>query len=166
MPILYVLRHAKSDWGDADLDDFDRPLAPRGRDACRKIAASFAAHGVAPEVVLCSPAVRAVETLEGVRSGLPSETQVRIEDDLYGASAPQVIERLQAIDEPGSIMVIGHNPAMEDLVLALASAGDALDDVRRKFPTAALATLELTVDWKGLAPGTTRLVDFVRPKDL
>ena len=149
---LYLLRHAKSSWDDAALDDHDRPLAGRGRRAAAAIARHMDEQGIAPELVLCSTALRARETCE--RLGL---TEVRYERGLYAASAEELLERVRAIDENvGTAMLIGHNPGMEDLGFAL--TGERME----KFPTGALAVLELE-DWSALR---ATLVAFVRPRDL
>lgn len=166
---LYVLRHAKSSWEDPGLDDHERPLAPRGRRAVEVLADHFRARGIEPALILCSSARRTRETLEG--AGLHGETA--IEDELYSATPGQVLERLRRIpDEVSSAMVIGHNPAMQVLVLRLAAAapseldGSGLAEVQRKFPTGALATLEFGSPWSELSPNGARLTAFVRPKQL
>jgi phosphohistidine phosphatase len=104
------------------------------------------------------------------------DREALIEDELYDASAQELIARLQRLPEIASAMLVGHNPALQMLVLKLAGAtGDAyrsqkadsaLGHVERKFPTGALATLTLDCDWAELAPGCARLVDYVRPKAL
>jgi phosphohistidine phosphatase len=118
-----------------------------------------------PELVLCSPSKRTRETLE--RLGLGDGPEVRIEDELYAASAGELLGALRAVpDEVESVMAIGHNPGIERLALELAVGGDELDRMREKFPTAALATLELDGSWSELAPGGAELVSFVKPKEL
>jgi phosphohistidine phosphatase len=167
---LFILRHAKSSWDDPGLDDHERPLAPRGQRAANVIAEHLRARGIEPDLILCSSARRTRETLEGI--GLRDE--VLIEDELYSASAGQILERLQRVpDEVASVMVIGHNPAMQVLVLRLAGHGTSagldgpgLADVKRKFPTGALATLEFEGGWSELSPGRASLTAFVRPKQL
>jgi phosphohistidine phosphatase len=166
---LFVLRHAKSSWDDPGLDDHERPLAPRGRRAVKVLADHFRANGIEPGLILCSSARRTRETLEGV--GLSGETL--IEDGLYAASPGRVLERLQEIaDEVESAMVVGHNPAMQVLVLRLATDGTRdldgtqLAEVQHKFPTGALATLSFEGAWSGLGPGSASLEAFVRPKQL
>ena len=89
---LYLLRHAKSDWTDEQLDDHDRPLAPRGAEAVERLRRHVASAGVAPELVLCSSARRTVMTLEGL--GLPDSTVTVVEDELYGASSARLLRRL------------------------------------------------------------------------
>ncbi len=164
---LYLLRHAKSSWEQPGLADRERPLAKRGRMACKLIAAHFEASGIAPEAVVCSPAIRARETLDRVRPGLPEATPVRIEPRIYGADWEELLDVGRGLsDELRSAMLIGHNPGFQDLAVALAGGGEQLDRVRRKFPTAALATLLFDGEWSRLRPGAATLADFVRPKQL
>jgi phosphohistidine phosphatase len=166
---LYVLRHAKSSWDDPGMDDHDRPLAPRGRKATELIGAYLRAHEIRPELVLCSTSRRTRETLEGVAPA----GDALIEPELYTAGATAIIERLQRVSEAtGSVMVIGHNPAMQGLVLKLAAGGvrapedSPLAEVQSKFPTGGLATLEFDGAWEALRPGIAELRAFVRPKAL
>ena len=164
---LHLLRHAKSSWDEPSLSDHDRPLAPRGRSASKKMAGHLRDQGIAPDVVLCSSAVRTQETLKLIRGGFAEEALIAVEPDLYGAAAEELLGRLRALDEDlYSVMVIGHNPGMQQLALGLASDGEDLDQVRRKFPTAALATLTFDCDWGELDPGSAQLIAFVRPRDL
>jgi phosphohistidine phosphatase len=166
---LFVLRHAKSSWDNAYLDDFDRPLAPRGRRAAKAMAAHVAAIDPPPALVLCSPARRARDTLEPLTERLPSSTDVRFEEDLYGAPAPLLLNRLRQVPEPtDSVLLIGHNPGLEDLVRDLGGQGDPalVARVQAKFPTAALAELAFDRPWRNLAAGTATLVAFVVPADL
>jgi phosphohistidine phosphatase len=166
---LFVLRHAKSSWDDPGLDDHERPLAARGRRATQLLAEHVHRTGIAPAQVLCSNSRRTLETLEGVAPGGES----LIEPALYSASGAELLERLRRIPEAVSTaMIVGHNPAMQVLVLKLAGAnGDApvdgeLAEVQRKFPTGALATLTFECDWSALAPGCATLESYVRPKSL
>jgi phosphohistidine phosphatase len=162
---LFLLRHAKSSWDEPGLADRERPLAARGRKASKLIGGHLREEGIAPELVLCSPSVRTRETLK--RLGLGDGAEVRIEDELYGASADELLAVLRDLpDELDSVMLIGHNPGIEDLTIRLAGEGEELVRVRDKFPTAALATLELDTSWRGLAPGGAELVAFVKPKEL
>ena len=165
---LFVLRHAKSSWDDPGLDDHERPLAPRGRQATAVIAQYLRANAIEPELVLCSSSRRTQETLDGVKPG----GKQLIEPELYTAGTSAVIERLQRVPEGiRSVMLIGHNPTMQTLVLRLAAGAGGtvstdLDEVQNKFPTAALAMLRFEGAWSDLGPGGARLVGFVRPKQL
>jgi phosphohistidine phosphatase len=173
---LYVLRHTKSSWDDPMLDDHDRPLAPRGRKAARLIGEHIREAGIRPELVLCSSSRRTRETLDAVAPG----GETLIERELYEATCGEVMERLRRIP-PGtaSVMLVGHNPTAQTLVLRLAGAdgdeyatgvgtpvGDELVDVQRKFPTGALATLSFDFEWAELCPGCAALLAYVRPKSL
>jgi phosphohistidine phosphatase len=164
---LYLLRHAKSSWKHADLADHDRPLAGRGRRAAEAIAGHIREETVAPELVLCSTARRAQETCERIGPALGA-APVRYESELYGASASALLERVRSLpDDVASVMLIGHNPAIEELALALARASPRRRDLEVKFPTGALATLLAPVPaWGSLDHDTAELVAFVRPRDL
>jgi phosphohistidine phosphatase len=164
---LFVLRHAKSSWDNPGLDDHERPLAPRGQRACAVMAEHLRANAIEPELVLCSSSRRTRETLEGVA---PAGHRA-IEPELYSATAGALVDRLRRLpDEVGSVMLIGHNPAMQMLVLRLARRDADVADVRatveRKFPTGALATLTFDCGWSELGPGSGRLSALVTPKEL
>jgi phosphohistidine phosphatase len=164
---LFVLRHAKSSWEDPGLEDHERPLAPRGRRAAKVLNQHLRQEQIAPELVICSTARRTRETLDGVDPG----GEISIESELYAASAKDVVERLRRVPEPtGSVMVIGHNPAMQLLVLRLTaneaqvSEGSDLAAIQQKFPTGALASLTFGCAWSELSPGAAELAAYVRPK--
>jgi phosphohistidine phosphatase len=162
---LYLLRHAKSSWDDPRLDDHDRPLAPRGRRASAVIAEHLRQERIAPALVLCSSARRTRETLERL---MPLDrAEVRIEGELYGASPKDLLQRLREVpDEVDSVMLIGHQPAIQELALQLAAEGSELERLKAKFPTAALATLDFPGEWSGLGRGSAELVAYVKPKQL
>jgi len=165
MRTLYLLRHAKSSWDDPELPDRERPLAPRGVRDAKRIARHMRRLEIAPVLVLCSPAVRALQTLEPIEAEL-TEARVDVEDRLYGASSGTLLERLRAVpDEVPSVLLIGHNPGLQDLALLLASRGDELERLEAKFPTAALATMSLA-RWSSLSAGDAELSAYVVPKQL
>jgi phosphohistidine phosphatase len=164
---LFLLRHAKSSWDDSEVLAHDRPLAPRGRRAVRLIAEHLGREGVTPALVLCSSARRARETLEGIGPALGEAIPVQIERELYAASDGRLLERLRAVEDGvESVMLIGHNPGVEQLALSLAGGGQNLAVLRRKYPTGALATLEFSGRWGDLRPGSAELTDFITPKQL
>jgi phosphohistidine phosphatase len=166
---LYLLRHAKSSWGEPAADDHDRSLAPRGRRAAQLIGDHVRDAQIAPALVLCSSARRTQETLDLIAPALGPSAVVLVERRLYGASAGQLLGRVQSVsDAVRSVMVIGHNPGLEDLAGTLAGtgAGDALDRMAMKFPTAALATFTVPTAWPDLAPGGATLAAYVVPRDL
>jgi phosphohistidine phosphatase len=167
MKRLYLLRHAKSSWDDPALADHDRPLAPRGRRAATAMAEHFRRKGVGPELVLCSTSRRTRQTLKRIAPGLGKNAEVAIQPELYAASAADLLKVLHEVpDEVESVMLIGHNPAIQDLALSLARSGPEIARVRSKFPTAALATLKLDGSWRELTPGSAELVSLVKPKEL
>jgi phosphohistidine phosphatase len=162
---LYVLRHAKSSWEDPTLEDRERSLAPRGRRAVKLLRDYLRENHIEPAQVLCSPARRTVETYHGVAP--PGE--VLVEPALYDATASELLERLHSVPAAAeSVMIIGHNPTVQGLVLKLARPQDGgqLSEVARKFPTGALATLEFSCAWSELSPGCARLTGFVRSRSL
>jgi phosphohistidine phosphatase len=167
MKTVWLLRHAKSSWDDPSLSDRDRPLAPRGlRDA-----ATMASHLATldhPQLVLCSAGLRARQTLAAVVPSLGITVEIRIEPELYTFDADVLSERLRRVDdEVASVMLVGHNPALEELALALGSQGALRDRLAQKFPTAALAAIEVPDGtWSSLREGTGEIVRFVVPKDL
>jgi phosphohistidine phosphatase len=167
MKQLFLLRHAKSSWDDSELVDHDRPLAPRGRRAVKLIAEHLGRQGVKPALVLCSSALRTRETLGGIVAALGDGVSVQIEGELYAASEQSLLERLRAVEDGvESLLLIGHNPGLEQLALRLAGSGHKLAVLSRKFPTGALATLEFSGRWGDLRPGRAELTDFVTPKEL
>jgi phosphohistidine phosphatase len=166
---LHLLRHAKSSWDDPGLEDHDRPLAPRGRRAARLLAAHIAKHGIAVDLVLCSSAVRARQTLELVGPSLGGTPDIRTEDGLYAAGAPDLLSRLRSVDDrTWRVLMIGHNPGLEDLAEDLAGHGDAVarHALQQKFPTGALATLSMQSSWRDLSPGAAYLESLLLPRRL
>ena len=166
MRLVYLLRHAKSSWKTGALDH-DRPLSGRGRRAAKVLSRHLREQRIEPQLVLCSTARRARETLERIEPALGTPP-VQIERELYGASSDELLERLRGVpDDVGSVMLIGHNPGMQMLALALALPSAAARELEAKYPTAALATLAFPgASWNELEPGTAELVGFLRPRDL
>jgi phosphohistidine phosphatase len=166
---LLLLRHAKSSWDKPAADDLDRPLAPRGRRTAPLIAAEMARRGWVPELVLCSPARRTRETWDLVAPAL-GPVPVTYDPGLYLA-APAALLRLVRATAPevACLLVIGHNPGLQELALLLAdpASGDSLGRLRAKLPTAALAVLgQSGGPWSAVAAGGLRLQAFVTPGDL
>jgi phosphohistidine phosphatase len=160
---LELLRHAKSSWADPDLADHDRPLNARGRAAAALVGRHMHQQTPPPDLVLCSSATRTRQTLQLLELG--ADAQVRFEDELYGAGAAGLLARLKAVPTSvGAVLLIGHNPGLEDLTRLLDR--DGLTSVH-KFPTAALAVLAFDIGaWNELAPGTGHLATFFTPRDL
>lgn len=166
MPHLYLLRHAKSSWDEPGMDDRDRPLSPRGRRAAERVGEHVRAEGIRPDLVLCSPAVRARQTLARVRRGL-GDPKVTFDETLYAAEADRLLARLRTVPaDAEAVMIVGHNPGLQDLALELAAKGGDLRRLRGKLPTGALATLAFEGPWQELGPRRAKLVRFVVPRDL
>lgn len=167
MKRLFLVRHAKSAWDDPALRDRDRPLAPRGRRAAKRVARWAKKHGVRPQLVVCSSAVRAQQTLQRLLPGL-GEPEVWVEVTLYAAEVETLLARIRALpDEADEAMLIGHNPGLMEVLLLLAAPGELRERAAVNVPTGALAELEADVErWADLAPGEARLTEFVVPREL
>ena len=173
MKTIYILRHAKSDQGDGSVKDHDRPLNARGREAAPAMGAYLKAKGYKPALILCSTAKRTVETCNLVRPSLGDMT-VTFEEGLYLAEARAILERVRRLDDAvDSVMVIGHNPGLEQLANGLSAspaneAGEKLHRrMREKFSTCALAVIEFSAAaWREVKTGGGVLRDFMRPRDL
>lgn len=164
---LVVLRHAKSVW-PTGVPDHERPLAPRGRRDAPAAGRALAEADCLPDLALCSTAVRARQTWELAAEQWGTPPPVRLDERLYGADVPELLEAVREVpDQVRTLLLIGHNPGLEELVLELAGDGldDALDEVRTKFPTSAVAILAWHGNsWQELAPGTALLTDVTVPR--
>ncbi len=167
---LLLLRHAKSSWGDRELDDHDRPLAPRGEKAAARIGDYLAQRGPLPSLALCSSARRTRDTLERLIARLPEPPEVVQARELYLASVNEVLGQIRrAPDAHAVLLVVGHHPTTQALALQLSGRGDpqALRRLRAKFPTGALAELCFAAErWGDLEPGAGELHAFCTPKEL
>jgi phosphohistidine phosphatase len=166
---LWLLRHAKSSWDDPDQPDQLRPLARRGIRAAKAMARHMRAAAVAPDLVLCSPARRAVQTWEGVAPGVPPDTAVEIDEAIYHAEGDELLDRLRQVPSGiGSVLLVGHNPGLQDLAVELVGSGapGLRERLVTKFPTGALATIEVQGEWHELTWGAATLVAVVVPREL
>jgi phosphohistidine phosphatase len=170
MKRLTLLRHAKSSWDDAVPRDFDRPLNARGLKAARTMGRWMKDEGLAFDHVVASPAVRVTETLDAVWDGYGQTLKPVWDRRIYLASCVNLLDVVRETPaDVTDLLMAGHNPGLEDLVLMLVpdGSGDPLRDaLEEKYPTAALAVMEFDGDWSALEPRTARLVRFVRPRDL
>lgn len=167
---LYLFRHAKSSWKTDGLDDFDRSLNGRGRAAAPAMGAFMRDEDINPELILCSAARRTRETLALILPFLRGDTVIHIEHDLYLADTNSLFNRLRGITpDVGHVMLIGHNPGMQDLAehLIVPEESPAQRGLRSKFPTAALAEIRLeTGRWADLTPHGGTLTRFTTPRAL
>ena len=171
MKTLYVLRHAKSDWNDARLRDFDRPLNKRGRLGAALMGAHIRDYHPNWSRIIASPAVRVTQTIEIAAEFAGSSPPVNWDRRIYLASSIALVELLrEQADELSSIIMVGHNPGLEDLIFDLVpdnGSSPLRDVVEEKFPTAAFAVIELPIDrWADVTEGEARLVHLMRPRDL
>ncbi len=170
MRTLYLLRHAKSDRGNPELSDIDRPLAPRGRRDAPAMAAYMRERDYRPDLILCSPATRTRETLALLQPVLGSDIRAEFDRKLYLGSPDLLLRRLRDVEGTiAGVLVIGHNPGLERLASALAPRGDrrALARMREKYPTCGLAVIHLHIDrWEQTDLGSGTLTDFMVPAGL
>ena len=167
MKRLGLFRHAKSDWDDLTLRDFDRGLNDRGRLGAAIMGRHIREQGIAWDLALASPAERVRRSLEASGLALP----IRWDEQAYLASSSALLDILRAIEgEPESILLVGHNPGLQDLIFDLVDSpqdNPLVAAAAQKYPTGSFAVLELGIDkWRDCAPGCGRLVHFTRPRDL
>ena len=171
---LFLLRHAKSDWGNKSLDDHDRPLSPRGLRAAPLMGAFMRAQNYLPELVKCSPAVRTRQTLDQMKPLFEPAPEILYSRSLYLAQPKSLLAEIrQAPDVCSALMLVGHNPGIGALALALAALPeDEEEEIRKerlaeKFPTTCLVVLDFSASqWRAVKPLSARLVGYVRPEDL
>ena len=168
MKRLTLLRHAKSSWNDPVARDFERPLNRRGRKAARRIGEEMRRLGLAFDAVIASPATRVKETLSEVEQGFGRSLAAEYEQRLYLADLQTLLEIVHGADDAAeSLLVVGHNPGLEMLAVALTTGSGLRDEVATKFPTGAIAEIALpTGRWRDVAPGSGTLARFIRPRDL
>ena len=162
MKTILLLRHGKSNWDIPSLSDRERPLAPRGVKAARRMGRFLERAGPAPDHVLCSPAVRTVETLRHAADAGGWRAAAAVVPQLYGASPDDVLACVRAVD-PGveTLLVVGHEPACSGTA-AILVGGAAL-----RFPTAALACIQLdAAGWDEVRPALGELLWLVAPRML
>jgi phosphohistidine phosphatase len=170
MKILTLLRHAKSGWDDPVARDFDRPLNQRGRRAAVTVGRALKAQAMHFDAVIASPAVRVVETLRDLAHGYGRALEPRHDPALYLASPAILLERIQRTeDSVDRLLVVAHNPGLEQLALLLAGSdrSGCLPEIEAKYPTAAVAVIEFDAErWADVKKGSGALTRFIRPRDL
>jgi phosphohistidine phosphatase len=168
--LIYLFRHAKSSRGDRDRGDFDRPLAPRGERACKAMNRYIAVADIRPDLVLCSAALRARQTVQRVMPALGDQAVMKYDRGLYLASPEAMLNRLRSpADDVGGVMLVGHDPGLQALARRLSGSGDGVHLARleKKFPTGALATLVFRGrSWSELDTGACEFHSLVRPRDI
>jgi phosphohistidine phosphatase len=165
---LLLLRHAKSAY--PGVADHERPLADRGRRDARAAGRWLRETGCVPDYVVCSTAQRARQTWQLAAAQLAADPPITYDERVYQASVSDLLEL--ARDAPPSahtMLVVGHDPAIQELALTLAGAQAAadglLDRMASKFPTSSIAVLEVTGSWPELMADNARLTRFVVPRE-
>lgn len=162
MKTLYLIRHAKSSWDDPNQDDFDRPLNERGHKDAPRMAKRLKERGIAPDLMISSPAARALETAEHIARVLDfSEKQIQKDRSVYHASSDSLLRTIQKVDDKNEIvMIFAHNPGLTDF------ANELLRENISNIPTAGVVGCYLKVDsWKDASMGCGKLVFFDFPKN-
>jgi phosphohistidine phosphatase len=161
MKTLLLLRHAKSDWGDSSLRDFDRPLAERGERDAPRIGKALRKRGVTPDVIIASPAARAKATVQAAMKAAKVELDVTFDESIYGASSAELMKIIRRLpDTSGCALLVGHNPGFEDLVGRLSGS-------QEHMPTAALACIEFQIEhWDAVNDEQGKLAWLLTPKRL
>ncbi len=170
MKHLTILRHAKSDWGDPNLEDFNRPLNERGWKSARRMGKELKERGMRFDLVIASPAARVRETLDGLREKFEMNVEIRFEPRMYGASEQMLLTIVRALHEKVERpLLVGHNPGLERLLVDLTEDDEAglRDCIAGKYPTGALAVVEMPADrWANVEPGSGQIAELILPKEL
>ena len=170
MKTLLLLRHAKSSRKSAHPIDFDRPLAPRGITAVPRMGREITRRGWLPDLALVSAARRTMQSWELISAALPRQPKVKYSETLYEAPVEALLAELRQIpDDVESVLLLGHNPGLQELAIGIAGPGSdqhSLSMMKEKLPTAALARFAFEGSWSELQQQSARLTEFVRPRDL
>jgi phosphohistidine phosphatase len=170
MKRLAVLRHAKSSWGDPRLDDINRPLNERGWKAARRIGRELKHRRMRFDLVLASPAARVRETIDGLQQEFDFEAPIQFEPLIYEATEETLLELVRGLpDTVSAPLCVGHNPGLERLIVGLTrdDREGLRDRIAGKYPTAALAVIELPAKrWKDVRPGSGEVIDLILPREL
>lgn len=162
MKTLLLMRHAKSSWGNSSLSDHDRPLNQRGERACRLMGSFLSEQNLIPDKIICSTAVRAKKTVEGLVETLPFANDIDYRRDLYHADVDILLEELQTLpDDIEIVMLVGHNPGMDEFL-------DVICDEQDHMPTAAIAEIEFDIqNWHRLRANSPAILkNLWKPKEI
>ncbi len=168
---IYILRHVKAEQTENETEDFSRKITKKGKVQAQKLAKYFAKKKIKPDLILCSPAKRARQTLE-ILSSVTKKSQITFDEKIYEASPKNLLRVLQYIDNRyKSILLLGHNPAIMTLCAALANTGKSniidLKKMLNKFPAGGAACFDTDItSWEDLNIDTCELKKFIRPNKL
>ncbi|MGB5339489.1 MAG: histidine phosphatase family protein [Gammaproteobacteria bacterium] len=164
---LLILRHGKSDW-DAGTDDYHRPLKDRGKRGAQRMGVWLQQQHFVPDLVISSPAERALVTAQKLCKAMGKGGQgIQRDERVYAATAEDLLEVLTGCPESAQrVMLVGHNPGLEDLLVWLVGATVSVPDDGKLLPTATLARLLVPDAWTDLSPGCALLESITRPANL
>jgi phosphohistidine phosphatase len=165
---LILLRHAKSSWESEAATDFDRPLARRGIKSLKIIGNWLKQHHVSPDLVVSSPAIRARQTIEPLAGYMDyAVKRIQWSDDVYMAGTESLLQTIAATDpDIKTLMLVGHNPGFEDLLLYLCQDNVELTSGGKLMPTCTVAILSTKNKWQDLSEKCCQLVSIARPKEI
>ena len=160
MKTLYILRHAKSSWDNPNIADFDRPLNDRGLKTAPFMGEIMLENNYQPELIMSSPAIRAKETVDLVKTSANLQTDIKFDEQIYEASSQTLFHIITEFDETvRSAMLVGHNPGLEGLIRTLTGENQPM-------PTAGLAVIDLEAEnWSEITIGSGKLRTLIRPKE-
>lgn len=162
------MRHAKSSWAVPGAKDFDRELNDRGISDLEKMKAFISGENIEPETILCSSAVRTRQTLEAIKDCFGNHPDIVFTERLYSSGMQEYIDIINAIENSGPLMIIGHNPMCGTLATSLPKSGEAeeLEKIAYKYPTSTLSIIEFDMEnWSNVEKRTGYLVKSVSPSE-
>ena len=164
---LFLLRHAKAEWAEPGQRDFDRVLARSGVEDARAMGRLMASRGLIPASIICSSAARARQTLDAILETSGIAARPVYDGDLYATDAPGYLEVAARSGESGDLMLVGHNPMLEDVAIALARHGesDLIDAIHQGFATAGLAVITFDGPHAGIEKAHGTLEHYITPSD-
>ncbi len=173
MKTIYLLRHAKSGWSESNTEDINRPLNEQGRQNAVQIGHHILNQKIQPDLILCSVATRAQETLSYIRPFFPEYQAIQTKETLYLAASETLLEHLMTLEETmNSVLILAHNPGLHELAIKLGGrenfgTSEILNQVMQRYPSGALTTVQNTSErWINLNQSESTLIDFICPSDL
>jgi len=165
---LLILRHGKAENPADDVEDFERQLKKRGREDAKKVGHWLLEHKLVPDFVLSSPAARALQTAQRVCKQLDIDVEVIVyEPTIYEATVYTLVNVLKKSPKTAKrVLLVGHNPGLENLILTLTGMTEPLPDDASRLSTASLVQLVFEGDWDKLTKGCAKWVTLVRPENL
>lgn len=166
MSRLFLLRHAKAIWAQPAMKDFDRPLDEEGKASLDELSKAMKLSGLLPDRIVLSASRRTRETAFGLLDRLGIDVEMIIDQTIYSGGAGEYLQAIKNNSSSGQLMLVGHNPSIEDLALALSGGGapQSMAQLETGFPTAALATITFDSPLSGIALKQGFLESFLIPR--